>query len=261
MRLLILSDLHREVWGETPLGIDLEVSRPDVVVLAGDIDNNASGVEWARRAFPGITTLYVSGNHEGYCDRIDEVERRIAKACAASPNVEYLQQKEVSMGGVRFLGCTLWTDFELFGKGRRHEAMTASLRAINDFRLIRLTSQGGRTLHPSDTAEWHDRHSFWLRERLAMPFDGPTVVITHMAPSWGSVAARYSEDILSSAFASDLDDLVSRADLWVHGHMHDSFDYQLGRCRVVCNPRGYPSRTGQTENQRFNPNWVVEVGV
>ena len=65
MRLLILSDLHREVWGDTPVGIDLAVSRPDVVILAGDIDNGASCVQWAERTFPGIPTLYVSGNHEG----------------------------------------------------------------------------------------------------------------------------------------------------------------------------------------------------
>lgn len=259
MRLLILSDLHREVWGEMPIGIDLEAGRPDVVILGGDIDNGIGGVEWAQRAFPDIPTLYVSGNHEAYCDRIDEVERRIARVCAASPTVDYLQQKEVYIGGVRFLGCTLWTDFELFGKDRKHEAMSAALRGINDYRLIRLTSQGGRTLHPTDTAEWHDQHTFWLSERLAMPFDGPTVVITHMAPSLGSVAARYRNDILSCAFASSLEDLVSQADLWVHGHMHNSYDYAIGRCRVVCNPRGYPSRTGQAENDRFDPNFTVHV--
>lgn len=260
MRLLILSDLHREVWGDTPVGIDLAVSRPDVVILAGDIDNGASCVQWAERTFPGIPTLYVSGNHEGYRHPIDEVERRIAEACATSSTVEYLQQREVLIGGVRFLGCTLWTDFELFGEDRRHEAMMASLRALNDYRLIRLANQGNRTLHPADTAEWHDRHAFWLRERLATPFDGPTVVITHMAPSLGSVAPRYRDDVLSCAFASGLEDLVSQADLWIHGHMHGSFDYSVGRCRVVCNPRGYPGRTMQVENMRFDPNYVIQVG-
>lgn len=259
MRLLILSDLHREVWGDTPVGIDLAVSSPDVVILAGDIDNDVACVQWAERTFAGIPTLYVSGNHEGYCHRIDEVERRIEKACATSPTVKYLQQTELVIGDVRFLGCTLWTDFELFGEDRRHESMSASLRGINDYRLIRLSNKGGRTLHPADTAEWHDRHAFWLRERLAMPFDGRTVVITHMAPSFNSVASRYRDDILSCAFASCLEDLVSQADLWVHGHMHDSFDYSVGRCRVVCNPRGYPGRTKQAENARFDPNFVVQI--
>lgn len=260
MRLLILSDLHREVWGETPVGIDLADSCPDVVLLAGDIDSDASCVHWAERAFPSIQTLYVSGNHESYCNRIDEVERRIEEACATSATVEYLQQKEVRIDGVRFLGCTLWTDFELYGQDRRHEAMSASLRALNDYRLIRLTNNGGRSIHPADTAEWHARHAFWLRQRLAMPFDGPTVVITHMAPSSGSVAPRYQDDILSCAFASSMEDLVAQADLWVHGHVHESFDYSIGRCRVVCNPRGYPGRAGQAENARFDPNYVVEVG-
>jgi len=259
MRLLILSDLHREVWGEMPVGIDLSVSRPDVVILAGDIDADAGSVAWAERTFRGIPTLYVAGNHEGYCGRIDDVERQIAKACAASPSVEYLQRRELVIAGVRFLGCTLWTDFALFGGDRRHEAMSACLRAISDFRLIRVASSGGRTLHPTDTATWHEDHASWLRQRLATPFPGPTVVITHMAPSPSSVAPRYRDDLLSAAFASDLDELVAQADVWIHGHMHDSFDYLLGGCRVVCNPRGYPQRNGSPENQNFNPNLVVEV--
>lgn len=259
MRLLILSDLHREVWGEMPIGIDLSVSRPDVVILAGDIDADAASVAWAERTFPRIPTLYISGNHEGYCGRIDDVERQIAKACAASPTIEYLQRREVVIGGVRFLGCTLWTDFALFGDDRRDDAMAAARDAINDFRLVRITNQGGRTLQPADTAAWHDDDTFWLRLRLATPFSGPTVVVTHMAPSAASVAPRFRESLLSAAFASDLEDLVAQADVWIHGHTHDSCDYLVGRCRVVCNPRGYPQRNGSTENPRFDPHLVVEV--
>ena len=259
MRLLILSDLHREVWGEMPIGIDLSVSRPDVVILAGDIDADAGSIPWAERTFPGIPTLYVSGNHEGYCGRIDDVQRQIAKACATSPTVEYLQRREVVIGGIRFLGCTLWTDFCLFGDDRRGEAMAAARDAINDFRLVRITDQGGRTLQPADTAAWHDDDASWLRLHLATPFPGPTIVVTHMAPSPASVAPRFQGSLLSAAFASDLDALVAQADVWIHGHMHDSFDYSIGNCRVVCNPRGYPQRDGSPENLRFDPNFVVAV--
>ena len=259
MRILVLSDLHREIWGEMPVGIDLVTSDPDVVVLAGDIDADVAAVQWAEQAFPGIPTLYVSGNHESYCAHLDTVERRIAKACAASSTVDYLQQVERVIGGVRFLGCTLWTDFALFGHDRRDEAMAEALGSITDFRLIRLAGEGGRTLRPSDTASRHDSDYFWLLSRLSVPFDGPTVVVTHMAPSLASVAPRYRDDILSSAFASQLDELASMTDVWIHGHMHESSDYRIGRCRVVCNPRGYPRRNGQPENARFDPSFVVEL--
>ena len=261
MRLLILSDLHREVWGEMPIGIDLSVSGPDVVLLAGDIDADASSIPWAERTFPSIPTLYVSGNHEGYCGRIDDVRRQITKACATSPTVEYLQRREVVIGGIRFLGCTLWTDFCLFGADRRDEAMAAARDAINDFRLVRITSQGGRTIQPEDTAAWHEDDAFWLRMCLATPFPGPTVVVTHMAPSPASVAPRFRDSLLSAAFASDLEDLVAHADVWIHGHVHDSCNYSIGKCRVVCNPRGYPQRNGAPENPRFDPNFVVTVPV
>lgn len=259
MRLLVLSDLHLEIWGNLPLGLDLDSTCPDVVVLAGDIHSGPAAVKWAEETFRYIPTLYVSGNHEGYGDRIDEVEQRIAEACAASPTVTYLQQTEAVIGGVRFLGCTLWTDFALFGEDQRHEAMLAAQRAMSDYRVIRLAKRSGRRLHPIDTLTWHQRHASWLAERLASPFDGPTVVVTHMAPSRGSLAQRFESDLVSSAFVSEREELVAQADVWIHGHTHDSFDYRVGRCRVVCNPRGYPQRNGDPENPRFDPNLIVEV--
>ncbi|BEP38497.1 hypothetical protein GmRootV59_54220 (plasmid) [Variovorax sp. V59] len=48
--------------------------------------------------------------------------------------------------------------------------------------------------------------------------------------------------------------------LWVHGHTHDSFDYQVGGRRVACNPRGYMNWHGKFENRDFNPGLVIEVG-
>lgn len=200
----------------------------------------------AQDANSGVGQVLDMPHHEGYRHPIDEVERRIAEACATSSTVEYLQQREVLIGGVRFLGCTLWTDFELFGEDRRHEAMMASLRALNDYRLIRLANQGNRTLHPADTAEWHDRHAFWLRERLATPFDGPTVVITHMAPSLGSVAPRYRDDVLSCAFASGLEDLVSEADLdpWSYARLVRLLGWTMPR-RVQPTRLSRPSHAGR----------------
>ncbi|MGZ5780867.1 MAG: metallophosphoesterase, partial [Burkholderiaceae bacterium] len=98
-----------------------------------------------------------------------------------------------------------------------------------------------------------------LQGKLAEPFEGKTVVITHMAPSRLSVAEQYATDEVSAAYASNLDHLVEQADLWIHGHMHDSFDYRVGKSRVVCNPCGYMSRGGTPENFRFDPNYIVDL--
>lgn len=258
MRLLVLSDLHLETWDRVPLRMDLAASRPDVIVLAGDIHAGTAAVAWAEQTFPNLPVLYIPGNHEAYCGRIDDVEARLAHACDRSATVIWLQERTCILGGVRFLGCTLWTDFALFGDESRDERMADAARR-SDYRLIRLTREGGRTLQPADTLETHRRQRKWLEAALATPFDGPTAVVTHMAPSLRSVPLRYRSDPFSAMYASRLDDLVAMADLWVHGHTHDSFDYCIGGCRVVCNPRGYPSRTGRPENTRFDANFVVDL--
>lgn len=271
MRILILSDLHRELWyrPQKPSQgvvdpcpqIDLAMSRPDVVILAGDIDTGARAVKWAEHAFKGLPVLYVHGNHEGYGGNLDETQQAIAAACGATNHVHYLDRREKVIGNVRFLGATLWTDFKLYGKALYPAAVHDAGQHMNDYRRIRLAKKGYRKLRPSDTEGWHFEHRRWLAERLAEPFGGKTVVVTHMAPSGRSVAVEFKGDSLSPSFASNLEMLVEQADLWVHGHMHNSSDYSIGRCRVVCNPMGYPGsyQRMRPENPDFDPNFIVEI--
>lgn len=258
MRLLILSDLHHEIWGEQAPIVDPAISRPDAVVLAGDIDLGAQAVHWAARIFSGIPVLYVHGNHEGYGLNLDEVQQDIAAACAATDNVHFLDGGEFTVDGVRFLGATLWTDFGLFGERIVKSATYAASLIMNDYRRIGLSGDGGRRLTPEDTAGLHAQQKAWLSARLDEPFDGSTVVVSHMAPSIHSVDAKGRDDIVAAAYASHCDELAERADLWVHGHMHTSYDYRIGKCRVVCNPCGYP-REGKPQNVGFDPNFIVEL--
>lgn len=259
MRILPLSDLHLELWKEFAPKIDITISRPDVVILAGDIHTGAKAVEWAAQTFADIPVLYVHGNHEAYGKYLDSVQAEIAEACKAKNNVHFLNEDELIVDGVRFLGSTLWTDFCLFGGDTKQAAMQEAEKVIMDYKRIRLANAGDRQLRASDTAEMHAIQKYWLQTKLAEKFSGKTVVVTHMAPSMLSVAERYADDIVSSAFASNLDDLVKNADLWVHGHMHDSFNFQIGECRVICNPCGYMTRGGGTENGSFDPNLVITI--
>lgn len=259
MRLLILSDLHHELWRENAPGIDPKRSCPDVVILAGDISGGAKAVGWAANTFPGVPVLYVHGNHEAYGKNLDDVQDEIEYACAATPNVHFLNCGEFRHENVRFLGATLWTDFRLFGDDERPASMREAEAVMTDYKRIRLAKKGYRKLRASDTAQFHAVHKSWIAKKLAEPFSGRTVVITHMAPSKLSVSDEFRTDMSSAAYASPLDELVMQADLWVHGHMHESLDYQLGNCRVVCNPCGYIERNGSTENGVFNPNYVVEL--
>lgn len=272
MRLLVLSDLHREVWRDAPgkaqealsrLQPDIAASCPDVVILAGDIDVGRGAVAWADRAFPQLPVLYVSGNHEGYGHKIDALRQKLAQECAATGHVHYLDRSEYVIGDVRFLGATLWTDFQLMGSDNYVEAQQAASAGMNDYRRIRLEKQGYRRVRPLDSAQWHQEDKNWLQAKLDQPFSGATVVVTHMAPSERSIPDRFKGQLLSAAFASNLDSLVAQSDLWVHGHVHDSMDYTIGSARVVCNPLGYPlkARDGKwhAENPAYDPGFIVQI--
>lgn len=260
MRLLVLSDLHLEVWREFAPTFNTSASKPDVVVLAGDIHTSARGPDWAALTFPEIPVVYVSGNHEFYGGTLDQTNLAIRDKCENLKNVHYLDCGEFIFKGVRFLGATLWTDFSLFGAENRSGSMIDAGLAMNDYERVRLASAGYRKLRPGDTEKLHAEQKVWLAKKLDEPFVGSTVVVTHMAPSRQSVAPEYASDPVSAAFASCLDDLVSKATLWIHGHTHTSFDYLIGHCRVVANPLGYMKKGGNAENPSFDPSLIIELG-
>lgn len=257
MRILPLSDLHLEIWKEFAPKYDLSISRPDVVVLAGDIATGANAVKWAAETFEGIPVLYVHGNHEAYGKNLEDVQKNIAKSCQETENVHFLNCGEFKLGSVRFLGATLWTNFCLFGDEKRNLAIYEAEQVMNDYKRIRLANSGYRKLRATDTIKFHLIHRRWLIEKLQEPFSGSTVVITHMAPSMQSVSARYQDDLVSAAYASNLEEIMANTNLWIHGHMHDSSDYHVRKCRVVCNPCGYMKRDGTTENSLFDQNLII----
>jgi predicted phosphodiesterase len=251
MKMHILSDLHLEFSDFRPPETDA-----DVVVLAGDIGKGDHGMGWARASFPDQEILYVAGNHEFYGrERLETLAKlRIA---ARECGVHFLDDETVEIGGVRFLGATLWTDFNLFGKERRQFAMAEGQRGLNDFRVIH---EGPAHFSPADSIRLHEKSLAFLERELQRPFDGKTVVVTHHLPSARSVVERFKHDWLSACFASRLDHLFGRpVSLWIHGHTHDSMDYEVMGTRVVCNPRGYVRFNSGPENFDFNPGLVVEI--
>lgn len=256
MKLHILSDLHLEFDRDQPWQPvrDLDF---DVLVLAGDICVHTHGLDWAIRNYPDKPVIYVIGNHEYYGAELHGLHREImARAASARSegfDVHVLDNEAIEIGGERFLGSTLWTDYQLFGRGSEMGfAMNEARRYMNDHTVIRCAPLPHFT--PAQALDLHILARSWLTHELNKPFAGKTVVVTHHLPSRRSVAPRFAHQVLSAAFASDLDRLVEQADLWIHGHTHDNFDYRLGKCRVVCNPRGYPG-----ENHAFRADWVVVV--
>jgi predicted phosphodiesterase len=251
VRVQVLSDLHLERAPFAPEGADA-----DVVVLAGDVANGTGGVEWARIWARGRPVLYVAGNHEFYGHALPGLIEELRRAAAGSP-VHVLENDEVILGRVRFLGCTLWSDFDFDGRERRADAMKLCERVVSDYELITF-GPGRRALTARDTRLRHLSSRRWLASRIARPHEGPTVIITHHAPLIRTRPPSPQLRSLAGAFASDVTDLMGseRVALWIYGHTHRVADLEIRGTRILSNPRGYP----QQPVAGFDPACVVELG-
>ena len=267
MKIHVLSDLHLEHAQRHP-PLELPATPADVVILAGDIDNGTRAIGWAEHTFPTSTVLYVPGNHEFYEGELSETAAALKERARRSRNVRVLDNEELVLDGVRFLGTTLWTDFALLGAELKESIFQEARKYVLDFRKIRM---GNDFLTPQQTVALHQHALLFLRGRLQQACSGKTVVITHHAPHPGSVHPRWAGNLCNPAFVSDLTRLMGKPALWIHGHTHDSFDYRVNGTRVLANPMGYrtsnwrePQGVGGptrviTENIRFDPALVVEI--
>lgn len=263
MRLWVISDLHIEHEAFRP-----EPPEADVAVLAGDISRPLSfTVAWAAAEIAyRMPVVLVPGNQEFYADSILVGLARGRAEAAQHRGIHLLSDNAVVIAGVRFVGGTLWTDYELGaspqpGPARDRDvayAMKAARETSADNVKIHLRdAERERMWSPEDARAAHRRTRAYLESELAAAHAGPTVVVTHHAPAPGSVHPRFARSPVTPAYASDLSELILEGspELWIHGHVHDSFDYRVGATRVVCNPRGFHG-----ENPDFDPALVVEVG-
>lgn len=248
MKLYVLSDLHIEFEAFHPPAVEA-----DVVVLAGDIHVKDRGLAWARAVFPDQPILYVLGNHEYYGTAYPKHLHDL-KEKARGTSIRVLENESFEMGDVRFLGCTLWTDYQFFGDPRL--AGYEAAQKMTDYRKIRV-SPSFRKLRSVDTAGIHARSRAWLEREIEQEDGYKKVVITHHAPSPRSLPEPFQEDVLSAAYASSLEALIepSGVRLWIHGHVHRHSDYAIGHTRIVCNPRGYPTEP----NPAFVADFTVEI--
>ncbi len=248
MKIHILSDLHLE-FGP----FELPDVGADVIVLAGDIHLGDKGLLWVIEKIPSTPVIYVLGNHEYYGKAYPKLLDRL-KELSQGTNVHILENDEVTINDVRFLGCTLWTDFELFGNSIY--AGYEALSNMTDYRKIRVSPKYSK-LRPSDTQAIHKNSLDWLNERIFEGNISQSVIVTHHAPSIKSIPFQEMNEILSAAYVSSLDDLVANcgARLWIHGHVHNMVHYKLNKTQIICNPRGYVDEP----THGFDASFIIEV--
>lgn len=276
-RIHILSDIHDDIC-KPALQVPFEVEdvSADVIVVAGDIDGRLSTggrllLERTRKHIPDVPIVAVAGNHDFWRGSVDrEIERTRERLDDAG--IHILDCNTVVLGGVRFVGATLWTDYQI--TGYEWQAKRDCNARMNDFRYAKSGTGSVRSrLTPDRLQALHARHRRYIESVLATPFDGPTVVVTHHAPSEKSLregSVFVGVDHTDAAYASDLEDVMREHSpaLWIHGHVHTAHDYEIGGTRVVCNPRGYtwraePRHGGglKSEDTGFDPRKVVDLPV
>lgn len=247
MNILVLSDLHLEFHDFTPPSV-----AADIVVLAGDLDIGTRGVIWAMKTFPKIPVLYINGNHEFYHNDFPDLIAS-QKKIAEGSNVHILERECVDYHDVRFFGCTLWTDFELYGKAA--SSMKDASYVMPDYRII-WNETAKRILRPEDTVVEYNRSVDWLKKQLSLS-NKKNVIITHHLPLANSIDPAFEKDPINPAFASDLHDLITSCspEIWIHGHTHRPCDYTCNNTHVLCNPRGYPNES----KNGFKPGLTVTI--
>jgi hypothetical protein len=277
----LLSDLHLETH---PHFTAAPVPGADLLVLAGDIGSYQSGSLLGSLDIPDFglarfsplpvarggaswptPVFFIPGNHEYDGLDFDATHVRLRETCERLGMV-WLERESVVLDGVRFVGCTLWTDFDALttdpsGKrevtpGEQLKARDKAFRAANFYLKKNHAFRAGEPMLAEAVREEGLKSQAWLRQALATPFDGTTVVITHFAPSLISADPRYGLVPGTAGFCNALDDLLPLANVWMHGHLHCPTDYVAHGCRVVANPLGYASKG---EQATFNPAGCIRV--
>jgi predicted phosphodiesterase len=249
VRLHVISDLHQE-FGEVEVS-DVDC---DCVIVAGDASTKHQGLEWILRHFRKVPVIYICGNHEYYGEKLPSLTEKL-KERAAGTNVHFLENDSVTIDGIHFFGCTLWSDLALHGDWRIGALVVEAM--MNDYKRIRNSDHGYRHLRGIDTRALHMESLAAMRTFFSTHDPRNSVVVTHHAPSAKSLPDYRLRDALSCGYASHLDSFIEehQPQLWIHGHIHHSQYYRIGKTRILTNPRGYPDEP----NPGFIPNLAITV--
>jgi predicted phosphodiesterase len=260
MKLKILSDLHIEVCEYK----DIFPNEPAILILAGDtgqLRNETSYVEFLNElSFFYDYVLCIFGNHEYYYNgihyNIGALEKRL------NSNVKILENKTFIYMNYKFIGTTLWTDFN----NNDFLAKTVAKQSMNDFYLIS-EKDGSRRLQPETLYDIFVKDIDFIEKEIDPAYKN--IIISHHAPSVKSISKKYltsANKYLNYAYYSDLEKFIfaneDNIKYWIHGHTHDSSDYNIGKARIVANPRGYAAFRNNvfvTENKKFKENLLLDL--
>jgi len=263
MKLRILSDLHTEIC---PYEVEsLPEDSETVLILAGDcgLFKHVVYAEFVQELAGRFhIVLLVPGNHEFYSGKMHtEQDKFVARV--DRPNVYVLQNDTIDIDQVLFVGATMWTSF----RNGNPVLMLEAQNAMNDYRKIRVASNGYRRLRPLDVLAEHQKSYHFVLDTVVEETENydKIIVVTHHAPSVESVHPDFRGDKLNDLYVNSFDYWIENNGpmLWIHGHVHNSMDYRIGNTRILCNPRGYARKykdgVTRNENDLFDPTLLLDV--
>ena len=261
MKVQLLSDLHLEKL-KHPYKYNISKTDAELVILAGDIGMGLDGVKWAIEQSEKLNKdiLYLRGNHESWEHNMDAL---FAMMCSMTyeTRVHMMENDSIQYDNIVFLCCTLWTDYQLYGRKARPEIMNMLRQNFTDNQLINKPIK----FDPLESLDIHEKSMEWLRERLTnLPSFQKKVVVTHHAPTIYALSPRYRfNDLVSAAFASDLEGFIleTQPNYWLHGHTHYNHEMKIGKTIITCNQKGYPSEKfpKKVGLPGFNPKRIIEI--
>lgn len=235
--------------------------------------------EQVSREFPKV--IYILGNHEHYNGDFAYSYSILKRHLAVYPNIHVMDKEALELEGVTFVCATMWTSMNDEDPITLH----AVKDMMNDFRNVKNsdrmisrkvplydnehfeTNEHGYVVRnvighkfkeepgkfsPEDSVEDHKKAMQYINHVLMNDETKPYVVVTHHTPSWQSCAPKWQGDrVMNGAFHTELGDFIAyrpQIKLWVHGHTHDEFDYEIGTTRIVCNPRGYNGHEARADS-------------
>ena len=270
MKIALVSDVHLE-FGDLDFDND---SSADVLILGGDICiandiaqrdlYNTMGEEYRSNRFHNFFqrccerfphVIFIVGNHEHYHGDFAKTVPHFKDVLGYLSNLHILEKETFVLDDITFIGGTLWTDMNKRSVRTLHEIS----RMMNDFRCVDNTAkdndQWGSRFTTTDAANDHDAMLAFVRTTVEANPAGRYVVVGHHAPSRLSTHPKYAQEaIMNGGYSSELDDFIldhPQIRLWTHGHTHEDFDYRIGSCRVLCNPRGYVNYEERADTWRL----------
>lgn len=246
MKVGVCSDLHLDFGGSK---IDFSKNTElDLLLLAGDITPSAcfytkkQALDFFKLCGDNANqVLMVLGNHEHYDFRFEDTKDAIQDLIqdSGASNIKLLDNEFFDIEEFSVFGATLWTDLN-------NSCPVTSMHAsyyMTDYSVI---SKNGVSLKPQDTISENANSRILIQEFLDFnEGERRSIILTHHTPTILGIPEELRNASSFSYANTGLEEMIlnsSSLELWASGHVHVPYDYTVGKCRCVGNPRGYPKQ-------------------